>query len=164
MHGTRPSPHGLPNLRVEPQARLFSSGSSGSADCSSRAQSLLGKTIQLPLSQLRARVAKDVAGDDEALNLPGTFVDVRDAYIAEPFLEQMLPRHTERSQDLNASLGDLPYGGAALGLRDRRFRVVGLRVVGKPRGVQHGEHRCLVERLEALEAARDCGLTADPGS
>src|SRR5262245_13815503 len=59
------------------------------------------------LLQLLARVAEDRARDDQVLDLAGALVDVRDADVAEPLLEQVLARDAERPEQLDAALRDL---------------------------------------------------------
>ena len=59
-----------------------------------------------------SRVVEQTARDDQALDLAGTFVDVRDATIAHPLLEQQLAGDADGSEDLDASLSDLANGGA----------------------------------------------------
>ena len=59
-------------------------------------EALLSRSRPL-LLEIVSRVVEQTARDDQTLNLAGTFVDVRDAAIPHPLLEQQLPGDADGS-------------------------------------------------------------------
>src|SRR6516164_2987590 len=70
-------------------------------------------------TSLESRLAQHVPGDQEALDLAGTFHYSRDPKAAEPVLERQIRGHAHAAQDLHHRVDDIEadFGGVQLGRR-----------------------------------------------
>src|SRR5262245_30636254 len=65
--------------------------------------------------ELRGRVLEQAAGDDQLVDLLGSFIDVVDLRVAHPLLDQELLRITHGSEQLDRLLRDLGDRETGLG-------------------------------------------------
>src|SRR5688572_2226890 len=104
--------------------------------------SLPDSWCDLPRSaQLFGAVPEDRSRDDQPLDLPRALIDVADAPVAQPLLQQVLPARAERAEHLDATLRHAARDLTAFRLGDRRLEVVVAIHVCEPSGAQRGERR-----------------------
>src|SRR5262252_7962888 len=69
----------------------------------------------------RLACADEVAGDDHAVDLGGSFTDPLDAQLTIPALERHLARHAHAAEDLDAAVDHATGRLGAVHLADRRL-------------------------------------------
>jgi hypothetical protein len=58
------------------------------------------------LAQFSAGVPKDIPGNDQAVDLSRSLIDVADLGVSEPLFQQEIAAVAQRSKDLDRTLGD----------------------------------------------------------
>src|SRR3990172_3174350 len=91
------------------------------------------------LAQLAAGIIENVAGDDQAVDLPGAFIDIGDLGVAEPFFQQQIAAVADRTHDLDRFLGYFGDYIASPDLTHGSLQRVVFAIVSHPDGFDHQE-------------------------
>src|ERR1700760_4589083 len=92
--------------------------------------------VKRALFELGGRLAQQLTGDDEQLDLLGALEQVEDLGVAGPLLHELALAEAGGAAQGHAAQGDVGPHPARLGLGHRRLQRVGLLVVGHPRRLE----------------------------